>query len=400
MSAPATRLASLPVALGHSAPQARRWDWLVWGGFALALVIKGGAFSTAHSTYPCFVAGSLCWWHDLNPYDLAVCPHEYRYSPIFSALFAPFALLPAAVGAPLFALLSMGILATGWSRVERAGLLGDASGEPPSLETSRAMGLLFLLGISRGMWALQTNGLIIGLVLWAAAALVEKRYWLAAALLMLPVAIKVWPLALVALLWLRWPRELIGRTLVVGLLLALIPFCVKPWGMAVAQYSEWFRALVGPMQVRHMYRDLWTVWEYCWPPVPSEAYRLVQLGGAAATAGLCLWMRRGHTLREQLWLTLALWAAWQIVLGPGTERNTYGILAPFTAYGLMRPQPYLWVRGLLGVGAGMTLFLSFGYFERTLARHTPAAEMLLPLGALVFTLGLVAAILLRREKYS
>ena len=57
----------------------------------------------------------------------------------------------------------------------------------------------------------------------------------------------------------------------------------------------------GPAQIRHTYRDAWTLWDVIHKPVDDKVYTLLQLLSAAAVLGLCLWQaRRGLSVQRRL----------------------------------------------------------------------------------------------------
>src|SRR6185369_18076007 len=82
----------------------------IWIALAAALAVKAVLYPFHHTTYPCFEAGTLCWWGDRDMYDYEVCRYEYRYSPTFAVLFTPFAILPTWCGGLLWSLLNVGVL--------------------------------------------------------------------------------------------------------------------------------------------------------------------------------------------------------------------------------------------------------------------------------------------------
>jgi len=71
--------------------------------------------------------------------------------------------------------------------------------------------------------------------------------------------------------------------LLVGMTAAL-PLLVKPPAVVLESYVQWYRHLVGPAQIRHTYRDAWTIWELVSPPVNTRLYEIAQLGAAAVAA--------------------------------------------------------------------------------------------------------------------
>ena len=66
--------------------------------------------------------------------------------------------------------------------------------------------------------------------------------------LAVPVFIKLWPLALVLLLIIYWPRQLLGRLAAVCLVLVLLPYLTRPPQIVAWQYREWYISLTGPLQ--------------------------------------------------------------------------------------------------------------------------------------------------------
>ena len=118
--------------------------------------------------------------------------------------------------------------------------------------------------------------------------------------------------------------------------LGAIPFLTKPFGWVCRQYEGWFALLTGPAQIRHTYRDTWTIWEAIHPPVHPTVYMVLQLTTAAVVLGLCLWQAwRGLPVKRLLLFILVMWACWQLLLGPATERNTFGLIAPLSSWGLI-----------------------------------------------------------------
>ena len=81
---------------------------------------------------------------------------------------------------------------------------------------------------------------------------------------------------------------------------------------------------------------------------------------------------------------LGLWCVWQLVFGPGVERNTLCLIAPLLAWGVIasgQSRDGLW---LALAAYGLVVGFSFGALERALVSLTPLAECGLPLGVLGF----------------
>ncbi len=327
-----------------------------------------------HSTYPVFRDAARAWWNGVNVYDFDVFHGDYRYGPSFALVLCLLAWLPFRAGADL-------------GPAERGRrLLGDC-GLVPSRLSRRRYGpwlrnfvlIAALLPAAHCLYSGQTNLLVFSLVAFAAIAILDERWWLAALLL----AVRRAHQGLAA-----------GRGTAAGRLLAAAA------GVAVADraaggcrpaaaggaalrgarpirtvVSASYRA--GP--VRHTYRDAWTIWELISGPVNAKLYAWVQLGSAAIMLGLCLRQRPRLPPRLVLFV-LACWTAWQLVFGPGTERNTFGLIAPLTGWAVVAALRQRRAAWLMGLSYFLTVISAVGGVEDL----NPWLKTLHPLGILLF----------------
>ncbi len=335
-----------------------------------------------HTVYPILAEGSKLWWADQPLHGYIEDLHDiYRYSPTIAILFGPFAYLPEWLGACLWGLLSIGLFVAA-VRVAARELL-------PGLWTTDRQGVflgLTLLGAMAGIWSGQSNAILVALVIFAMQAIKNRRWWMASFLLAIPVFIKIWPLAVVLLLIVCFPKQLSWRFAVVAMAFALLPFLTRPPAVVTGQYQEWYESLLGPQQkVRWPgVRDAWTIWEnlgnlFHWPVSwPSKGYQILQMTSALAVLGWCLWKRRRlisdahspfagaapalavgmkdtacasspacgnqkhgrgevftYPIGALLTTILSIWVSWQLLFGPGSEQITYGIIAPSAAWAVM-----------------------------------------------------------------
>jgi alpha-1,2-mannosyltransferase len=251
---------------------------------------------------------------------------------------------------------------------------------------------LTLVGSIGGIWSAQSNAFILAMVIFGLVAIAEQRWWRASWWLAAPVYIKIWPLAAFLLVVVRWPRQLLARFIVAFLALATVPFLTRPWPLVCQQYHNWYLTLVGPLQGRWGgYRDAWTIWEQFHPPVDRHVYLMLQLTTAIMVFGWCYWQSR-RPWTDQSWLTavLAIWSAWQLLFGPGTERLTYGLAAPVQAWAVLVSFRERRWRALSLVAWGLTALLSMGDLESALGRLVPHAPAYLPFGLIAFFGWLVA----------
>ena len=164
-----------------------------------------------------------------------------------------------------------------------------------------------------------------------------------------------------------------------------IPFLTKPLGWVWRQYEGWFTLLTGPAQIRHTYRDTWTIWEAIHPPVHPTVYMVLQLTTAAVVLGLCLWQaRRGLPVKRLLLFILVMWACWQLLLGPATERNTFGLIAPLSSWALLTALEQRRGRIVMGLAFVLMTTATFGIIERWLVEDFPLVLIFHPIGVLLF----------------
>jgi hypothetical protein len=358
----------------HPATHLVRAAWLI---FALALAIKTLISPEKHTTFPLFHQGSLNWAAGVDPY--AASQFEYRYSPVFTVAFTPFSMLPVAWGGVVWSLANIALLWYALVRFQREVIANHWN------ERTRAIFLALALAVSvRSFWAAQCNTLITALACLAACEIAGKKFSRAALWLAIPVYIKVWPIAFALLLLACWPKRLILPFVGWCLLIGGLPFLAQTPEFVWQQYSQFFEGLTGPMQVRHIYRDAWTIWEFVAPPVPERTYKLVQLGTAGLTLLFSLWHAFRQTdVRAALLTILCGWSVWQLVFGPGSERNTFCVIAPLIAWGLLSALESRRGAWLMSTGALLVLLFSFGLLERKLERVLPGTQLALPIGVLL-----------------
>jgi hypothetical protein len=151
----------------------------------------------------------------------------YKYSPSFAILFAPFALLPFSLSLALWDALNALLL---FYAVER--LL-------PSRQAAIVLALIYF-EVLRSMQRSQSNSLVTALVILAYLAFEQRRQVGAAFAIAIGAAVKIFPLAALALA-IFYPRRLrfaFWMTVAMVVVLALPLIVVSPAGLA-AQYQSW-----------------------------------------------------------------------------------------------------------------------------------------------------------------
>jgi hypothetical protein len=303
---------------------------------------------------------------------------------------APLARLPSSWGGLLWIWLDLGVFVWSLQALMKRILPG-----PWTPKRASVFLCLVLLGILRSIWSGQSNLLVFALVALGVVATADKRWWLAALMLAIPVHIKVWPLAAAGLLVACRPRQLAGRFALCLAGVGALPLLTKPADWVWRQYYGWNAALLGRAQMRHEYRDAWTIWEafhtpaqphVLAPPDHPWIYLALQLATAALVLGLCLRQaRRSLPVKRLLLFVLVMWACWQAVFGPGMERNAFALMAPLTCWGLITCFEQERGRVVMGLAFVLTIGATFGVLERSAESVFPLARAAHPIGAILFS---------------
>jgi hypothetical protein len=331
-------------ALSLSPPRQLPWErlaLLLWGLVLLAISLRVLLSPRANSVYPIFAAAGQAW---LNGEDLYLDEAErggldqYRYSPAVAAVFAPLSLLPERLAGVLWRLLNAAAYLGAFAWWCSAALPGGAS-----LSAGRRAALwLLLLPLSVGSLNNgQSNPLVTGLMLAAAAGCVRQRWNLAAACMAAACLFKVYPIAVGLLLVVVYPRQLGVRLLVTLATGLLLPLLLQQPEYVARQYQQWLQVLSVEDRkaepLTNCYRDLWLLLRVAGVPPGRGVYVAIQLAGAAAVAAACLLAgRAGWPRRSLLLLVLALGVCWILLLGPATESCTYILAAPVLAWAVLQ----------------------------------------------------------------
>jgi hypothetical protein len=355
----------------------------------------------AHTVFPVFAGAALHWWDDLPLYDHYPDRTDgFRCSPTYAIAMSPFALLGWTAGGIAWCWVSLAVYLFAVRRLKDE-VLPVAW---PAAATTAFL-VLCLVGGARAIWNGQANPLVIALLLLAGVAVARQWWWLAAVLLAGPIFMKVSPVAVALLFCAVWPRQLIGRLIVVMVAGLALPFLTRPPDVVFSQYDAWFSHLIDSRGERWPgLRDGWTVYlvferlvggsdrDLYMTPIDAPIYRAVQLAAAGAALAWCLWLRwRGAATRWLIAGALGSGIAWLMVFGPATEFSTYVLIAPFIAWAAVDA----WVRrqGMVTAGLAFTfiLVLPWSPIATPLEPVFPPIMTVLPLGAMWFALWLVGA---------
>jgi alpha-1,2-mannosyltransferase len=350
---------------------------VVWIVFGFGCAVKAVVSPVKHNSFHAFQAGASLWMADRNMYHGTF--YEFRYGPAFAMLFSPLALLPPAIGSLLW--MGLGLTAFAWSlRV----LVRDILPCAWTPDREGAYLLLVLAASYRGFWSAQSNGLIFACVVAGMQAIAQRRWAWAALCLAFPVHIKIWPVAAALLVIACWPRQLTARFAAAIGAVAVLPLLVKGPTVVWDRYYDWYAAITGKMQIRHDYRDFWTLLDLVYPPLES-GYVVLQLSTGILVLALCLaQQRRGVTSAQLFTFVLGLWTAWQLTFGPGSERNTFGIIAPLTAWAVVTAFTVERGRAVVITAYALTILAGVGQIERALLPNYPLVAVAHPVAVMIF----------------
>jgi Glycosyltransferase family 87 len=352
-----------------------------WIALALAHAVKTIADPHAHSVFPIFHEAGQFWRDGRSIYHHAEgTPNEFFYSPAFAVLLAPLSFFSLPAAAVMWSWLSLGLLFVALRSLYKEVI---DKWQPTLWEGP----FLLLAGVTavQGGWSAQSNSLVLAGVLFGITSLMRGRYWRAAFCLAIPVHIKVWPIIAVALLSVRYFRELSWRAAVAIVAVGAIPFLTASPLRVVESYTTWVEKLEYRQEFGSRYggyRDTWTILENTMGEPSKTNYKIWQ-----AVAGLTIlaWtIRNAQKFTKERWLlaTLAWWGVWQLLCGPGTERLTYGILAPCGALAVLESQRLGRLRFWAVTAWLFTGILGTGEFERIFLRFWSGAEIMTPLGVI------------------
>lgn len=250
--------------------------------------------------------------------------------------------------------------------------------------------LLAGLGAAPMVWNLQSNAIVLALLAFGAATVVRQRWWTAAALFTLPVFIKLWPAAIAMLFAACWPRQLIGRLAAITAILLAVPFLTASPEQVIATYQDWGRSLGQDQAARRpAYRDALTIWAVTGLPADPTAFRVVGLGAAAGAALVCWFsLRRASDPRQAVLVALGLGVCWELLFGPGSEQNTYGVVLPLVGWAALFTRDRRYERYWVAATFTAMALLSCGDVESGLGKLFPGIRAVLPATAASFAVWL------------
>ena len=313
------------------------WTVAAWSSWTVALFVLIVRFSDGCHLAYAFNDYILAGFHWIQGEYLYSNWRGFIYSPIIAVFFAPLAWLPPAIAYTLWLLLSTTALLGGLTALLRTTLFPVIS--------SAYSGIIYLLLLPVSMGNLdvgQANALIIGLLMFAVAAVRVERWNIAAFCVAIPTFFKIYPLAVGLLLCTIAPRRFAWRLLIALTLLGVAPFLFQHWSYVWDQYHAWVTTrssddrLTYP--INYVPLDLWYLLHWIGHlPIPTRWYPVIQLVTGGGVALFCVWSKWRHWKAERgLTALFFLASVWMVLCGPATESHTYLLLAPALVLGLVQ----------------------------------------------------------------
>lgn len=307
-----------------------RIAWLL----ALAGLVARFSCGGAHQAYAFndYMLSGLHWARGENLY---VNWRAFIYSPVTAVFFTPFFCLPSPVAYALWLLANAGALLGGVSAL--------SSLFPAFSEKCVGIAYFLLLPLGLGNLAVgQANPLVIGLLMFAVAAVCLNHWNIAALCVAIATFFKIYPLVVGMLLCVVAPRRFIWRLFLALLLLAIAPFLFQHWSYVSDQYHTWIQTRISDNRLNYPQKyvplDLWFLLHWVGRlPIQPWFYSLIQVGTGAAMALLCIWGIWKNWKTERVLIGLFFFGSvWMPLCGPATEAHTYLLFGPALVLALVQ----------------------------------------------------------------
>jgi hypothetical protein len=273
-----------------------------------------------------YVDGSNQFWaHIVPPKDYLT---GYYYLPASQILYTPIALLGDRAGGVLLQVTGLALMT--WAAWELTRLLVP---ERTRFAFSIVL-LLIIAGVAGILRTIQLDSLLWPLTALAAAAIAQARYWRAAAILALALAIK--PTAIVALLVMgaTWPAVGLRLAPLVGGVV-LLPFLFADRAFVIQLYVSLGERITGAVAEPRNWNDLGNLLNYIGMPVPFGIMMMVRAAAALPALGLVIAAKNKLPPPMAAFSAFALAALYLLLFNPRTEGGGYAglslVAAPLAA---------------------------------------------------------------------
>jgi hypothetical protein len=307
---------------------------LLFGAAVLAVTIQKGIvvahpgnFLLFRDTFHRLVSGSDIY----NPPAGEMT--GFLYSPTFALLFAPFALLPLAVGLLL------------WNGLNALSLFWGVTRVLPA-RAARVALLIVYLDMVRSLQNSQTNALMAGLIVLSFAALERDRVVPGVAAILAGAFTKIYPVGAGVLGLIRpRPARFLGLFVALGVLFVALPLLVLSPAALVATYREWWSIIQrdGGLQGQSVMRFLSAMAGSTVPALPLQLGGTLLLLAPLLTQRAC-WSDARFRLR---WLCSLL--VFSVIFNHQAESASFVVASTGVAIWYVTGSPNWWRTTLLGL---------------------------------------------------
>jgi hypothetical protein len=312
-----------------------RIAWIAWAVALIALVLRFSA-GGSHRVYAFndYMGAGSHWIHGEDLYGNW---RGFIYSPIVAAFFVPFAILPPVIAYILWLLFNVSVFLGGLAELLQSRIVSDFD------RASTALIYLLLLPCAVGNLDVgQANPLVVGLLMFAIAAVHGERWNIAALCIALATFFKIYPVAVGMLICVIAPRRFAWRLLLALLVLSVTPYLFQHWSWVTEQYRVWITTRASDNRLnyptKYMPIDLWfllhTIAHF---PIPAWIYTLIQVITGGLVALFSTWgLWKSWDFRRALCGQFFLVSIWMTLCGPATEAHTYLLMAPALVVALVK----------------------------------------------------------------
>jgi hypothetical protein len=296
-----------------------RQGWLVWGCFALlVLIARLDSVDSIENVFSVYREAGLRW---LQGQDLYPAQFRFNYFPPSAVFFAAWGWLPFGLEGAIWRMANISVFAFGLWRI-------SSCGQRP-IPTARfliATVVTVVLSASAARYGQLTLAMS-GLMMAAVADVEGGQLWRAAVYAALAVALKPLALVLALLLVAIYPR-LLWRTAIALALFFLLPFLFQHTDYVLRQYAAVPAMLQTRAHQHYEWQHIFGLLDKLGWVATNAQETIVRAVGAVFVLFLSRRVRRRAPGIGAAISLYALATCYILLFGSATERNTYAMLAP------------------------------------------------------------------------
>jgi alpha-1,2-mannosyltransferase len=304
--------------------------WILW---ATLLIIISSIIAASKnpiknkSVTSNYRSAAVAWW-DRQPMYRIDNPEDidgFLYFPQAAILHTPFSYGPPVLGEVLWRSILIIIFTAGLYQLAK---LAHPDNKPAWFAVISFLAIFSVAGNLRNG---QSNLLMAGTMMLAAASLANKSWWQATLWLVLGLALKPLGAVMLLLVLALYPKQMAWRLAIGILAAAAIPFLTAPWQYAWSQHVDFVTKMRAATAPNRMFADFKGMWDTYLPPAPDKFFLAVRALMAPVTLGLVYLAYRRFGDRTGALTLLAGATLYLMLFNPRTEGLSYAALAPILA---------------------------------------------------------------------